>query len=41
MVECQVVEKVDQGDHVIYVGRVVDGAVVRQVPRYLVMWDTG
>ncbi len=39
--ECQVVEKVDQGDHVIYVGKVVDGAVVRQVPRYLVMWDTG
>jgi flavin reductase (DIM6/NTAB) family NADH-FMN oxidoreductase RutF len=39
--ECQVVEKVDHGDHVIYVGRVVDGAVVRQVPRYLVMWDTG
>lgn len=39
--ECQVVEKVDQGDHVIYVGRVVDGELVRQAQRYLVMWDTG
>ncbi|MDJ0273634.1 MAG: flavin reductase family protein [Nitrososphaerota archaeon] len=39
--ECQVVEKVDQGDHVIYVGKVVDGELVRQADRYLVMWDTG
>ncbi|MCS7118304.1 MAG: flavin reductase family protein [Thaumarchaeota archaeon] len=39
--ECRVVQKVDIGDHVPYLAEAVDGEVVREVPRYLVMWDTG
>jgi flavin reductase (DIM6/NTAB) family NADH-FMN oxidoreductase RutF len=39
--ECRIEGKLDIGDHVIYVGRVVDGQLVREAPRYLVMWDTG
>ncbi|MDW8044028.1 MAG: flavin reductase family protein [Nitrososphaerota archaeon] len=39
--ECRVVQKFDIGDHIPYLAEAVDGEVVREVPRYLVMWDTG
>ncbi len=38
--ECKVVDKVERGDHTIFVGEVVN-AGVRNETKPLVMWDTG
>ncbi len=38
--ECRVVDKVERGDHTIFVGQVVN-AGVRNETKPLVMWDTG
>ncbi|MEN3039310.1 MAG: flavin reductase family protein [Candidatus Kryptonium sp.] len=38
--ECKVVDKVEKGDHTIFVGEVIN-AGVRSEAKPLVMWDTG
>ena len=38
--ECRVVDKVERGDHTIFVGEVIN-AGVRKEAKPLVMWDTG
>lgn len=38
--ECKVIDKVERGDHTIFVGEVIN-AGVRKEAKPLVMWDTG
>ncbi len=38
--ECKVIDKVQKGDHTIFVGEVINAGIVREA-KPLVMWDTG
>ena len=39
--ECRVVDKVEKGDHTVFVGEVVEAGVRRENAKPLVMWETG